>query len=95
MPDTTILAEPVTVTKAACYVVVSHWHSKDGKVTDTEYERFDHLNDAIDSFVEYENGEYARARPAGIFPGDANGMPIDKPLQPHALAQLVRETRAA
>jgi hypothetical protein len=95
LPDTIATPQPVSVTRAvAGYVVVSHWTGASGHV-DTEYERFDHLNDAADTYTDYENGEHRRARPVGIFPCDANGMPVDKALDAHTIARLVRETKAA
>lgn len=53
------------------------------------------LNDAADLYNDYQNGEYRDIAEVGIFPCDERGMPIDKPLDPHTLTQLVRETRAA
>lgn len=98
MPDSLPIldtTETVKVTRVAGYVVVSEWRSLTSGAMDTSYDHCATLNDAADTYCEYERGEYPRARPVGIFPCDERGMPIDKPLDPHTLTKLVRETRAA
>jgi hypothetical protein len=88
---------PVVMERCAGYVVVSRCvgngrFCKPGK---RDYEHYDHLNDAADMYTNYVNGEHPDWIAVGIFPCDERGMPIDKPLDPHTLTKLVRETRAA
>jgi hypothetical protein len=96
MPDTAITAgaEPVTVTTADSFVVVSLWRSWGGKSESYDYEPHATLNGALDAYREMENGEYPRARAIGIFAAK-NGLPIGGRMEPATILRLMRETRAA
>src|SRR5260221_10492316 len=74
--------------QADAFVVVSWWQPKsgDGLGGDYEYEHPPSLNDALDTYREYEDGEYQRARAVGIF-AVKDGMPIGGRLEP---AELLR-----
>jgi hypothetical protein len=74
---------------ADAFVVVSLW---DGR--SYEYEPCTTLNDALDTYREYEDGEYPRAQAVGIFPA-RHGMPLGSRFDPHYIARLMKETRAA
>lgn len=78
------------------FVVVSWWQEKsgDGRSGDYEYEHRPTLNDALDTYREYEDGEYQRARAVGIF-AVASGLPIMGRLDPAELMGLMQETRRA
>lgn len=81
---------------SAGWVVVSYWRSKssdDGR-GDYEYEHSSDLNAALDTYREYQDGEYARASAVGIFEAK-NGLPIGEALSPARLLQLMHETRTA
>lgn len=84
-----------TAAQPDAYVVVSWWQEKssDGRTGEYEYETRPTLNDAPDTYREYEAGEYSRARPVGIFEV-IGGMPT-KRIEPARLAALMAETRAA
>jgi hypothetical protein len=93
--DTLTAAEPVSVTVADSFVVVSLWRAKEGGEDEHEYEPHATLNDALDAYREYEDGEYPRARAVGIFAA-RNGMPIaGGQIEPAQLLRLLRETRRA
>jgi hypothetical protein len=83
-------------TLSNAYVVVSFWHEKsgDGSGGDYEYEHRPTLNYALDTYREYQDGEYARATAIGIFEAK-NGLPIGEALSPARLLQLMHETRKA
>jgi hypothetical protein len=80
--------------RADGFVVVSWWQDKsgDGRKGCFDYEHRPALNDALDSYREYEDGEYARARAVGIF-AVKDGMPIGGRLEPAELMRLMQETR--
>lgn len=80
--------------RADAFVVVSWWQAKsgDGLSGDYEYEHRPTLNDALDTYREYEDGEYQRARAVGIF-AVRNGLPIVGQLDPAEVMGLMRETR--
>jgi len=80
--------------RADAFVVVSWWQAKsgDGLSGDYEYEHRPTLNDALDTYREYEDGEYQRARAVGIF-AVTNGLPIVGRLDPAEVMGLMRETR--
>jgi hypothetical protein len=80
--------------RADAFVVVSWWQHKsgDGLGGDYEYEHRPTLNDALDSYREYEDGEYERARAVGIF-AVRNGLPIGGRIAPAEIMALVRESR--
>lgn len=82
--------------QADAYVVVSWWQEKsgDGATGDYEYEHRSTLNDALDTYREYEDGEYRRARAVGIF-AVRNGLPIAGRLVTGQVARLIQETRGA
>jgi hypothetical protein len=89
-----IAEQPVTVTTADSFVVVSLWRAKEGDGTSYDYETHGTLNDALDAYRELEDGEYPRARAVGIFAAK-NGLPTGGALNPSLLLRLMRETRAA
>ena len=82
--------------QADAFVVVSWWQEKsgNGSIGDYEYEHRPTLNDALDTYREYEDGEHARARAVGIF-AVRNGLPIAGRLEPGQLMRLMHETRRA
>jgi hypothetical protein len=82
--------------QADAFVVVSWWQHKsgDGTTGDYEYEHRPSLNDALDTYREYEDGEYQRARPIGIF-AVRNGLPIVGRLEVGQMLRLMRETKRA
>src|SRR5690349_6852926 len=59
-----------------------------------DYKRFDHLNDALDEYALYEDGEFSGWSPVAIFPC-RYGMPFAAPLSEIELARMLKETRAA
>ena len=79
---------------ADAFVVVSWWQAKtgDGQSGDYEYEHRSTLNDALDTYREYEDGEYRRARAVGIF-AVRNGLPTGGRLDPAEVMCLMQETR--
>ena len=86
--------QSVIVTKAHGFVVVSWWQNKsgDGHKGLFDYEHRATLNEALDLYREYQDGEYARASEMGIFSVDAAGLPLRR-LDPLHLMRLMRETR--
>jgi hypothetical protein len=80
--------------RADGFVVVSWWQDRSGGGTRGvyEYEHRPTLNDALDTYREYEDGEHARARAVGIFAA-LNGLPVISRLEPAELLRLMRETR--
>lgn len=82
--------------QADAFVVVSWWQDKsgDGASGNYEYEHRPTLNDALDSYREYEDGEYERARAVGIF-AVRNGLPVGGRLDPGEVMGLMQETRRA
>ncbi len=82
--------------RADAFVVVSWWQHKsgDGVSGDYQYEHRPTLNDALDGYCEYEDGEYERARAVGIF-AVRNGLPIGDRLDPAEIMSLIEETRRA
>ncbi len=90
--DTLITTPAVQVETATEFVVVSLWDPKNGGEPEYEYEPKPTLNDALDAYREYEDGEYPRARAIGIFPA-RNGMPIGTRMDPAQLCRLMKETR--
>jgi hypothetical protein len=80
--------------RADAFVVVSWWQEKgrDDRRGSYEYEHLPTLNDALDSYREYEDGEYDRARAVGIF-AVKDGLPIAGRLEPAELLRLMRDTR--
>jgi hypothetical protein len=79
--------------EADAFVVVSWWQEKSGDGTrgDYAYEPRPTLNDALDTYREYQDGEYARARAIGIFPA-RNGLPVGR-LEAGLMLRLMHETR--
>ena len=71
--------------QADAFVVVSWWQEKssDGRTGDYEYEHRPTLNDALDTYRDYEDGEFRRARAIGIF-AVKDGLPIGGRLEAHA-----------
>lgn len=83
------------VAQADAFVVVSWWRDKlVASKGSYDYEHLPTLNDALDAYREYEDGQHERARAVGIF-AVRNGMPVGAPLTPYRIAQLLQETRAA
>lgn len=85
------------IDQADGFVVVSFWQPKNGSGDGSyDYEHKGTLNDALDIYREYEDGEYPRARVIGIF-AVRNGMPLPggANLDPVQLMRLVHETRRA
>jgi len=82
--------------RADAFVVVSWWQARsgDGRTGDYEYEHRPTLNDALDTYREYEDGEYQRARAVGIF-AVKDGLPITGRLEPAQILRLMHETRQA
>src|SRR5215813_3550252 len=80
--------------QADAFVVVSWWQPKsgDGATGDYEYEHRPTLNDALDTYREYEDGEYRRARAVGIF-AVKDGLPIGGRLEAMHIMRLMRELR--
>lgn len=78
--------------QADAFVVVSWW--QDGDDGDYEYEHRPTLNDALDTYREYEDGEYRRARAVGIF-AVRDGLPVGGRLEAAHVLRLMRETRRA
>lgn len=94
MPDTLIPAQPVSTMQADSYVVVSLWRARSGDGESYDYETHATLNDALDAYADLEAGEHPRARAIGIFAA-RNGMPLGSRFDPHYIAKLLKETRAA
>ena len=99
MPDTIIPesnSPGLTVTKAHGFVVVSWWQEKsnDGRIGTYEYDFRKTLNEALEVYREYQDGEYHRAAAMGLFTADALGLPVLR-LAPETLMKLMAETRAA
>jgi len=82
--------------QADAFVVVSWWQEKsgDGCAGDYEYEHRPTLNDALDTYRDYEDGEFRRARAIGIF-AVKDGLPIGGRLEAQQIMRLMRETRRA
>ncbi len=87
-------ADRALLQQADGFVVVSWWQEKsgDGRTGDYEYEHRPTLNDALDTYREYEDGEFRRARPVGIF-AVKDGLPIGGRLEAMQVVRLMRETR--
>ena len=87
--------QPITVTRAAGFVVVSWWQSRssDDRTGSFEYSHHKTLNGALGEYEEYQNGEFARAREMGVFACDEAGMPLHR-LDPTRLMRLMAEQRA-
>lgn len=97
MPDNITPSDSkITVTKAAGYVVVSWWQDRsgDGRRGRFEYEHHDTLNEALDAYREYQDGEYRLAAAMGIFACDGAGLPFSA-MDPNRLIKLMAETRAS
>ena len=80
--------------EADAFVVVSWWQEKtgDGRKGDYEYEQRPTLNEALDTYREYEDGEYQRARAIGIF-AVRNGMPIGGRIASASVMCLMHDLR--
>ena len=65
-----------------------------GGTGDYEYEHRPTLNDALDTYRDYEDGEFRRARAVGIF-AVKDGLPIGGRLEAMQIMRLMRETRRA
>lgn len=80
--------------QADAFVVVSWWQDGNGEGGGYEYEHRRTLNDALDTYREYEDGEYRRARAVGIF-AVRDGLPVGGRLEAAQMLRLMRETRRA
>lgn len=82
------------VRQADGFVVVSWWQERDGdgRAGGFEYDHRPTLNEALDAYREYEDGEYERARAVGIFAA-RNGLPVAGRLEPAWLLRLMTERR--
>jgi len=82
--------------QADAFVVVSWWQEKssDGHAGDYEYEHRPTSNDALDTYRDYEDGEFRRARAVGIF-AVKDGLPIGGRLEAVQILRLMRKTRRA
>lgn len=82
--------------QADAFVVVSWWQEKsgDGRKGDYEYEHLPTLNDALDTYRDYEDEGFRRARAVGIF-AVKDGLPIGGRLEAALVMRLMRETRRA
>ncbi len=76
------------------FVVVSWWQDRsgDGRRGSYEYDHRPSLNDALEAYREYQDGEYERARAVGIFAA-RHGLPIAGALEPMRLLRLMAELR--
>lgn len=76
------------------FVVVSWWQDRGGnhRAGAFEYDHRPTLNDALEAYREYQDGEYARARAVGIFAA-RDGLPIAGRLEPAWLLRLMAELR--
>jgi len=83
-----------TLQQADAFVVVSWWQkrSADGRSGDYEYEHRATLNDALDTYRDYEDGEFRRARAVGIF-AVKDGLPIGTRLEATQIMRLMQDTR--
>ena len=77
-------------------MVVSWWQEKssDGRTGDYEYEHRPTLNDALDTYRDYEDGEFRPGRAVGIF-AVKDGLPIGGRLEATQIMRLMHETRRA
>ena len=76
------------------FVVVSWWQDRSGDSARGAYE-YDHrptLNDALEAYREYQDGEFDRARAVGIFAA-RHGLPIAGRLDPAWLLRVMAELR--
>ena len=88
--------QPDPSTADAGYVVVSEWTDAGdrlGRNPSTDYQRFDTLNDALEAYREYQDGEFARATGIGIFACDACGLPLRRLAPTYLLAVLAEMKR--
>ena len=94
MPDSYMSdALPVTVSQADGFVVVT-FRNGDDLVRETyDYDHCRTLNDALDSYREYEDGQYERSEAVGIFPVK-NGLPLGSKLDPALMMRLMAEARS-
>jgi hypothetical protein len=78
------------------FVVVSLWKPEGQPLAkgDYEYEHQPTLNDALDLYRDYEDGQWSRARAIGVFAAK-DGLPIGGRIDPAQLMQLMAETRKA
>jgi hypothetical protein len=76
------------------FVVVSWWQDRsgDGRKGSYEYDHRPSLDDALEAYREYQDGEYRRASAVGIFAA-RGGLPIAGRLEPTWLMRLVAELR--
>lgn len=79
--------------QADAFVVVSWWQKKGAPIGEGShsYEPQATLNDALDAYREYEDGEHDRARAVGIFAAK-NGLPIGSQVEPAQILRLMAET---
>ncbi len=87
--------QPITVTKASGFVVVSWWQSRssDDRKGTFEYSHCRTLKEALSEYEEYQDGEYDRATAMGIFACDEAGLPLHR-LDPVRLLEMMAEQRS-
>ena len=88
-------ADRISLTQRAdAFDVVSWWKEKggEGRRSSFDYEHLPTLNDALDTYREYEDGEYERAHAVGIF-AVKDGLPIAGRLEPTELLTLMKDVR--
>ena len=76
------------------FVVVSWWQDRSGNDRKGSFE-YDHrptLDDALEAYREYQDGEFERARAVGIFAA-RNGLPIAGRLEPAWLLRVMADLR--
>ena len=76
------------------FVVVSWWQdsSRDDRKGAYEYDHRPTLNEALEAYREYQDGEFDRARAVGVFAA-RDGLPIAGRLEPAWLLRLMAELR--
>ena len=76
------------------FVVVSLWKPEGQPLAKGgyEYEHQSTLNEALDLFRDYEDGQWERARAVGVF-ASKDGLPSGGRLEPAQILRLLSETR--
>ena len=76
------------------FVIVSWWQdsSRDDRKGTFEYDHRPTLNEALEAYREYQDGEFDRARAVGVF-AVREGLPIAGRLEPAWLLRLMAELR--
>ena len=76
------------------FVVVSWWQDRSGndRKGACEYDHRSTLNEALEAYREYQDGEFERARGVGIFAA-RGGLPVAGRLDPAWLLRLMADVR--